>query len=136
MHRLRTNHAIYRFRAAAFLLCAKCLLCPVAGGILIYSIIVHDNPLTLIAMGTVALCILITVLQWLIATRTNCPLCITPVLANKACVKSRHAKSLFGSYPLRVAVAVLLKNSFRCPYCNEPTVLEVRNREYQPYSKD
>ena len=29
---------------------------------------------------------------------------------------------------LRVALAVLFTNSFRCPYCNEPSVLEVRGK--------
>ena len=36
---------------------------------------------------------------------------------------------------LRVALAILFKGSFRCPYCNEPTAMEVRDRtQYSSYS--
>jgi len=136
MHRLRSNHAIYRFRISALLLCAKCVLIPVVAVMLCHSIIVHDDFLTILAMGGIALCVLIVVLQWVVSARTNCPLCMTPVLANKDCVKSRNARKFLGSYRLRVALSLLFKNTFRCPYCNEPTALEVRHtHHYQPYSK-
>jgi len=29
---------------------------------------------------------------------------------------------------LRVASAIMLKNEFHCPYCGEPTKMEVRDR--------
>ena len=32
-----------------------------------------------------------------------------------------------GSHRLRVALAILCKNQFRCPYCNESTRMEVRH---------
>ena len=32
-----------------------------------------------------------------------------------------------GSHRLRVALAILFKNQFRCPYCNESTALELRH---------
>ena len=101
---------------------------PLSGAILIYSIVIHDDELTLWAMGLVLLTTLTVILQWLIASRTCCPLCLTPVLAAKNCAKHRHARSFLGSHRLRVALAVLFRNSFRCPYCHEPTALEVRER--------
>lgn len=128
MHRLRSKSAIYRFRLAALLLCGKCLLAPFSVGLLLYSVIIHDTELTLMSMGLILLTVLVTVLQWLVAARTSCPLCMTPVLAKKKCAKHRNARSFLGSHRLRVALAILFKNSFRCSYCHEPTVLEVRGK--------
>ena len=128
MHRLRSKSAIHRFRFAAVLLCAKCVLVPFTLCLLLYSVIMNDRELIFISMGLLLLIGLVVILQWLIAARTGCPLCLTPVLAKKGCMKHRHARSVFGSHRLRVAIAILFKNSFRCPYCNEPTVLEVRGK--------
>jgi len=36
-------------------------------------------------------------------------------------------RSVMGSHRLRVALAILFKNQFRCPYCNESTALELRH---------
>jgi hypothetical protein len=128
MHHLRSKSAIHRFRCAAFLLCAKCLLTPLAVGLLIYSFILSDQELMLIAMGLILLVVLVVILQWLIGARTNCPLCMTAVLANKRCVKHRNARTFLGSHRLRVSMAILFTNSFRCPYCHEPTALELRGK--------
>lgn len=136
MHRLRSKSAIFRLRAAALLICAKCVLWPLTVGLLAYALLISDRKLIIIAVGMMALSVAVVVLQWLVAQRTNCPLCITPVLAKKDCSKSRHSKSLFGSHRLRTALSILFTNSFRCPYCHEPTVLEVRDRHrHSGYSK-
>jgi hypothetical protein len=82
----------------------------------------------MIGMGVAALAVLVVIYQWIISSRTNCPLCMTPVLAAKKCAKHHHARTFLGSHRLRVALAILFKNCFRCPYCHEPTVLEVRER--------
>jgi hypothetical protein len=105
-------------------------------GLLAYALLVSDHQLIMIAVGMMALSVTVVILQWLVAQRTNCPLCITPVLAKKDCTKSRHSRSLFGSHRLRTAMSILFKNSFHCPYCHEPTVLEVRDRHHHSrYSK-
>ena len=136
MHRLRTKSAIHRFRLAAFLLCAKCLLTPLTGGFLVYSIILGDRVMTLYALGAIALTLLVVLFECLLATRTHCPLCITPVLARKGCTKNRRARKFLGSHRLHVALSILFRNSFRCPYCHEPTTLEVRRRHHAPrYSR-
>lgn len=128
MHRLPSKSAIYRLRLAALLTCSKCILTPVSAASLIYSIAIHDDGLTIISLYLILLTVLVVILHWLVGQRTQCPLCMTPVLATKNCVKHRHARTFLGSHRLRVALAVILTNSFRCPYCHEPTVLEVRER--------
>ena len=136
MHRLRSRSAVVRFRIAALLLCARFVLYPATAGLLAYSLIITNRHLMMLAIGLAGLAVMTVLLQWIVAQRTNCPLCITPVLANRQCSKNRRARTFMGSHRLRVALAILFRNSFRCPYCNEPTVLEVRNRlHYPPYSR-
>jgi hypothetical protein len=126
MHRLRTKSAIHRFRLAAILLCLQLILAPLACGILIHSFVINDRELTFISLGILLLALLGLVLQCLISRKTHCPLCMTAVLASRGCAKHRQARTFLGSHRLRVALAILFKNSFRCPYCHEPTVLQVR----------
>lgn len=113
-------------RLAALLVCAKCIAVPLVAACLIRSLVFHDLPMvcrSLVVMGGVLLMIMA---QWIVASRANCPLCMTPVLGNKQCNKHRRARKLLGSYRLRVAFQILTQNKFDCPYCSEPTELKVR----------
>lgn len=49
-----------------------------------------------------------------------------PPLHPKRCQKNRRARRLLGSYRLRVATGVLLRDRFLCPYCGEATKMAVR----------
>jgi hypothetical protein len=128
MHHLPSNSAVHRIRLAALLVGGKCLVTPLAAGLLAYSIAVEDRDLTIIAACFLGMAGLMVLLQWMIAVRANCPLCMTPVLGNKGCVKHRSAKTLLGSHRLRVALAVLCLNRFRCPYCGESCEVKARVR--------
>jgi hypothetical protein len=128
MHRFRSKSVLLRFKAAALLLCFRCFLTPVAILILLYSLAVLDHQLTVSALLLGGLIVLMAILQSLIASRTRCPLCMTPVLSSKGCSKHRNSRKALGSYRLRVALGILFQGSFRCPYCNEPTAMEVRDR--------
>lgn len=128
MHRFQSQSIITRFKIASLLLCLKLLLIPGVLGLLVYSILKGDHQLTYAAMAAAAGILLMTIVQFLIAARARCPLCMTPVLATKRCSKHRKARTFLGSYRLRVALAVLFRGSFSCPYCNEPSVMEVRVR--------
>ena len=126
MHKFSSNHAIRRLRLAALLMAAKWLFAPIAAGLLVYSLIIQDRHLALIGLGLLIVVGITVLFQWYVASRATCPLCLTPVLADKGCAKHRNAKPLLGSHRLRVALAVLCLNRFRCPFCGEPTVLQVR----------
>lgn len=127
MHRFQSKSSIQRLRFSALLTCMICLLPPLTLGVLIYSIIKTDRPLTFLAMGLGGAMIVIGLIQSVVATRTHCPLCMTPVLAKKECAKHRNARTFLGSHRLRVALAILFKASFVCPYCHEPSILKLRN---------
>jgi hypothetical protein len=76
--------------------------------------------------GLVIVGMLLIVAQWIAASHAGCPLCRTPVLAPMGCMKHRKARRLLGSYQLRVALTIMFRERFRCPYCNEPTAMDVR----------
>lgn len=128
MHRLPSKKAIFRFRMAALLLWLKFLGFFVSFGLLIYGGVIRNGDMVMLAIGLIVLSILFSILQWLQAQQTKCPLCITPVLASKGCSKNKNVKKFLGSYRLKVANGILFRNHFRCPYCSEPTSMTVRNR--------
>ena len=132
MHRFQSKSTITRFRFASLLICGLCLLVPLVVVVLADGIVRNDSRQTILGMGLGGLTVVVGILQWVVASRTRCPLCMTPVLATKGCSKHRHAQTFCGSHRLRVALAILFRGSFTCPYCNEPSVMEVRHRA--PYA--
>lgn len=131
MHRLPSSASIRRVRLAALLIGGKCIATPVALGVLVWSIIAGDHRLAWLGTCILFLAGLMVLFQWLIATRATCPLCLTPVLGTKECVRHSSARTFLGSHRLRVAAQVLFLNRFRCPYCGESSVLKVRPRKHQ-----
>lgn len=126
MHRLKSPASIYRFRVAAVLLCLRWLMLPAIFVVLMLALATWNQPLAMSAVTLTVITLVVSILQWLLALRTGCPLCLTPVLARKSCVRHRKARTLFVNYRLRVALGIIFTNSFDCPYCSESTVLEVR----------
>jgi hypothetical protein len=135
MHHLRSYSVIVRFRLAALLWFAICLLIPVAAGLLFGSLWTGDFKLTMAGSSLALLSLGLVIPQWAAGSRTACPLCWTPVLAPKNCVKHRRARSFIGSHRLRVAMAILFKNKFCCPYCNESTTLVLRDTLHHPMNR-
>jgi len=133
MHRFQSKSTITRFRCAAFLICAECLLVPLVVAVLVDALVRNDHRQIFLAMGLFGLTVIVGILQWVLASRTRCPLCMTPVLATKGCSKHRNARKFLGSHRMRVALGVLFRGSFTCPYCHEPSVMEVRQRA--PYAQ-
>ncbi len=121
---------ILRFRIAAFLLLAMYLFAIAAVIVLAHSLVIDDRLETTIAIGLGILALLASAFQWVLARRTNCPLCMTPVLATKHCSKHRKARKLLGSYRLRAAVSVIFRGTFSCPYCHEKSELKVRGHHH------
>jgi hypothetical protein len=126
MHRLPNQAAVRRFRLTAFVLCLRHFLAFCAVSIVINSFIASSREWTLIGFAVGALSIALIAVQWLLANRTKCPLCLTPVLAKKQCSKHRKARTFFASHRLLVALSILIRGSFVCPYCGEPTAMEPR----------
>ena len=128
MHHPRSISASRRLRLASFLLLGNRLLILPAIGILLVSFYASDQQLVIYGSILVVISFLLILDQWITASRAGCPLRRTPVLSPLGTIKHGKAKLFLGSYPLRVALAITFKEQLRCPYCNEPTVMEVRER--------
>jgi hypothetical protein len=126
MHRLPTPYAVRRFRFASFLLLLKWLLLAVAAGFLVYAMATNEGETAQVAMILMVSAVPVTFLQWGVASRARCPLCIGNPLAHSGCSINAKAHKLFGSYRLIVATSVIFTNKFRCPYCGEFTAVIAR----------
>jgi hypothetical protein len=107
--------------------CARFILLSAAIVLMLGGLCVYDPYLTYVGAGAGISGGFMAILQWMVASKARCPLCHTPILADKACSRHRQAKNAFGSHRTRVALAIIFKNQFYCPYCNEPTLLRLRN---------
>lgn len=99
---------------------------PATGGLIIVSLLANNRRLMVLGMVAGIICLVMIIAQWVAASSAGCPLCRTPVLAPMGCMKHRQARRLLGSYQLRVALAIMFTERFRCPYCNESTAMEVK----------
>lgn len=135
MHHPRSTLEILRFRFVAFMLFGNYLLAFLIAGLMARSLLTDNFGLTLIGSALVILLFVLLGIQWTVASRAGCPLCRTPVLAPRFCTKHRLARTFLGSHRLRVALSVLFKNRFRCPYCNESTALQLGKRVHLAHSR-
>ncbi|MCW1926496.1 hypothetical protein OKA05_28350 [Luteolibacter arcticus] len=126
MHRPRHSEVIVKVKLAALLLCLSRLLIPVAVAMSITAVLSGEVRYSKIALAIGASAAVLAVLQWIFASGGKCPLCAMPVLSRKGCSKHRNARCVAGSHRFPVAFGVLFKGHFRCPYCNEPTLLELK----------
>lgn len=128
MHKLPNQTSVVRFRFAAILLVAKWLLFSSTLIILGYSVLTDARELAYLAMGLFAVAMTVWFTHSVISQRTKCPLCLAPSFSHQLHAKSKRATHFLGSYPLLVALSVVFRGSFRCPYCGEPTALKARQR--------
>jgi hypothetical protein len=126
MHRPRHAQVIVKLQLAALLLCLSRLLIPAALAMAITAVLSGETGHLKIALALGGSALVLAVLHWIFASGGKCPLCTMPVLSRKGCSKHRNAATIAGSHRLPVAFGVLFKGHFRCPYCNEPTLLEMR----------
>ncbi len=126
MHHPRHAYTIRNLRAAALLLCLKRILIAASVVILAIALFEHDKRLSLISLAALGAALFFAFVQWIFASSARCPLCMMPVLSRKGCSTHRHARQFLGSLRLRVALSILFKGCFHCPYCNEPTVLRLK----------
>lgn len=128
MHRLPSKGTLHKFRIVSLLCILMSISVPSTLAMLGYGFFGEDDRWILnggIAGGVGVLCLLLVSLM---GARLRCPLCTMPVFHNRRCSRHRNAKALFGSHRLKVAITILLKGRFRCPYCGEPTGMVVRDR--------
>lgn len=101
---------------------------PIGLGFLGYGFYMSDYEWFKWAGVSVLIGLFVLLITFVMSSKLRCPLCMMPPLQNRRCSKHRTVKRLFGSHRLSVAHSILFKDSFRCPYCGEPTAMEVRQR--------
>lgn len=126
MHKLPNKSSVIRFRISAALVCLKSMLILAIVAVYGWAFATHDRQLAVIGLWLAASVVVVLPLRLMISSSCQCPLCRSTVLSRIGCSKNTKAKNFFGSYRLRVALQILLRNRFRCPYCNETT--EVTSR--------
>lgn len=125
MHCPRSLPDTRRLRLASLMLLGNRLLILTAIGLLLVSMFANDHQLTILGSGFVIISFLLIIAQWIAASHAGCPLCQTPVFSPMRCMKHHKARRLLGSYQLRVALAIMFTDRFRCPYCNKDTAMDV-----------
>lgn len=128
MHRLPSKSVLWRFRFAAWVVIIKMLGLLPAFGILGYGVWKHDVQWIQIGGGVFAAILLLLIFNMLLTSRLRCPLCMVPPLQNRGCSKHRDVKRIFGSHRLEVALSILIREHFTCPYCGEKTAMEARDK--------
>ncbi|MES2997208.1 MAG: hypothetical protein V4733_10405 [Verrucomicrobiota bacterium] len=129
MHRFPTRTSIYRLRV--------CVVSYVLGhGLLVVSLLAvillmstgQEREWVFLALGGMGAGALLCFCQWALGTRIKCPICRMPVMGKTSCSRHRKATRTLGSYRLPVVNGVLFSRWFRCPYCNEPSELKLREK--------
>ena len=120
MHHQRSNHSLRLLKRGAYHLLFNVLLGVTALGGVIYSTYNYYESWLYASLGLVGLWVLSLVVFYIKGSELRCSLCMTQLWSGKKCQKHRNAKALLGSYRLAVALSVIFKNQYRCPYCGEP----------------
>jgi hypothetical protein len=127
MHRLRSEELVRRYRLASLLWIFVCICLPVTIGLLGYGIYEKRHDFMYYGLGSAGLGLFLMMWFTILSNRLRCPLCMVQPLSRRGCAKNRNAGKLLGSYRLMVAASILVRDHFRCPYCGEPTAMEVRS---------
>lgn len=128
MHKLPSLDTLRRFRVASLLILLMFVTLPAAVGFAVAGVLLEEKRWFVFAGASVGIVLLCLAVNFVLGSRLRCPLCMVPPMQNRGCSKHRTAARMLGSYRLKVAHSIVFKGSFRCPYCGEPTTMQVRQR--------
>lgn len=128
MHCLPNQSTVKRFRLAALLILLKWLL--IMGSLLLfgYALLVDRRDLSYLAISLFGLAGIVTIFHLIVGARTRCPLCLVPSFSHLRQSKSTKANHFLGSYRIFVALGVMFKDCFHCPYCAENIAIQIRQQ--------
>jgi len=128
MHRLPTKSSLRNLRLGTFFLLLFGLAFLAFAGLGAAAVWTRDPAVVRVFLWAAGSLPVLGIAYLLFGSRAKCPLCMNPPLTPRRCQKHRNAKRFLGSYRLRVAMSVFFSDTFVCPHCGEPTLLEVRDR--------
>jgi hypothetical protein len=123
---LSTRSAVLSYKLSAWGWILLLLLIPCAVVMGCYTMLIMESAAAGIAIKLIGLALLVFLVHWLFSLRARCPRCLTGSFSRKGCSRHGSAKSLLGSHRLHVAVSVVFRNHFQCPYCGEFTAMKSR----------
>jgi hypothetical protein len=123
---LPSRFAVLRYKLAGLGWILLMLLIPCAVGTGFYTMFVMGDASADIALKLIGLTALVFLVHWICALFARCPRCLTGSFSRRGCSRHGSSRSLLGSHRLRVAVSVLFRNHFRCPWCGELTAMKAR----------
>lgn len=126
MLHLPSRSAVLRFRLTAVGWLLLLLLVPGAVAMACFTLFVMKREPAGIALILIGLAVLVFLMYWMLSLRARCPRCLVGSFTRRSCSRHGSARSLLGSHRLKVAVSVIFKNHFQCPYCGEFTAMKPR----------
>lgn len=127
MHHPRHLRIIRYFRLAAVLLILKRLILTATLPSWAAALFAHRYAFAITGLVLLLLAIFLGIVQRAVAASAKCPLCMMSPLSRSGCVKHRRVRSFLGSKRMPVALSILTRGWFRCPYCNEPTEMTLKS---------
>ena len=128
MHQLPTQGIVRRYRFAALCVVLKWVLIAASAPLLIYAVLTDHKDIALISIGLMLGAGFATIAHLIAGMRARCPLCFVPSFSHQQQSKSSRALHVLGSYRVFVAISVLLRGWFQCPYCGENTAMKARQK--------
>jgi len=126
---LPSRFAVLRYKLSAWGWILLSLLIPCAMAMACYTMFVMERAPAGIALKLIGVAALLFLVHWVLSLRARCPRCLTGSFTRRSCSRHGSARSLLGSHRLRVAVSVVFRNHFQCPYCGELTAMKARTAQ-------
>lgn len=128
MHRVRSNRQIFclRLSAICFILMNATIIASIS--VVAFALWHADREIMEWALYLVIGVVATSLVYRISAGSASCPLCRSQPMLSKHCQRNRKAHRLFGSYRAIVSLCILFTNTFRCPYCGEPSRCQVKPR--------
>ncbi len=120
MHRHKFARTLRSLKFSAWHLILNILLGFGAVIVFIYSVLIEQQLWNTPGGFIIVLWLASALLFFIRRFSVRCPLCVVSPWINQKCQRNRKVKKALGvSYRLRVALAIIFRDSYRCPYCGE-----------------
>lgn len=131
MHHQRSSYALKLLKMGAVHFMLNLLLGCAALSTIGYYFYQNDQTGVYMGLGMIVVWLLSMLAFAIRGAALKCSLCMSPIWSGRKCQKHSKVKPALGvSYRLGVAMGVLFKGSYRCPYCGEPfSARKARGRE-------
>ena len=120
MHRQFSHSTIWSLRLGSLHFIANIFVLILGAFLLTIGVITHADKYALYGFLGLSFGVLSVMVFKLCCSAITCPVCVSRIWANTGCRKHQKSKKFMGlSYRLRIAMKILTRQPYRCPYCAE-----------------